>query len=214
MNKIKKVKRKITRGFKANFLTGLITILPIFITYVFFSWIMKFLHKHLNFIPQKLFPDSLLLIIVFEIVLLSLIIFAIYLIGLLASHYMGKQILKIGERILNRIPFIRTIYTGSKQIIESFMFKNKQKFMDVVLVEYPRKGIYVMGFVTGNIKVSGKKNQNLVPVFIPSTPNPTTGFLVLFKKSDVLPLKITPESAIKLIISGGIVGSNNLKTKS
>ncbi len=212
MKKKGKIKSKIKRGFKSNFLAGIITVLPLFVTYIFFSWVMKFLHKYLNFIPHKLFPDNTLLIVAFEIVLLSLIIFTVYLIGILTSHYIGKQILKVGEKILNRIPLIRSVYTGSKQIIESFTL-DKKKFMDVVLVEYPRKGIYVLGFVTGNIKVKGKRKKELVPVFIPSTPNPTTGFMVLFKKSEILPLTITPEAAIKLIISGGIIGSNTLKIK-
>ncbi|MBN1897432.1 MAG: DUF502 domain-containing protein [Spirochaetes bacterium] len=208
-----KINDRKKRTIRPIFITGLITVLPIYISYIFFSWVMKFLHRRLNFIPHKLFPDNPYLIILFEILLFSTILVLIYLIGLLATKYIGRQLLKIGERFLNRIPLIRTIYTGSKQILESFMLKNKKKFLGVVMVEYPRKGSYVLGFITDTIKVKGKHNKNLLSVFIPSTPTPTTGFLVFFKKSDVVPLTISPEAALKMVISGGIAGTNTLTTK-
>ncbi len=214
MERTERKKKKLIWGFKSNFLAGIITILPLFITYLFFAWIMKFLYRKLDFIPQKLFPGNFLLTIAFEFVLLLIIIFGIYIFGIITSHYMGKQLLSLSERVLNRIPFIRTIYTGSKQIVNSFMANNKKKFMEVVLIEYPRKGIYGLGFVTGKIKLSEKrKSRELVLVFIPTTPNPTTGYLGIFKQSDVIKLKMTIDAAIKLIISGGIIGDKTLYKK-
>lgn len=204
--------KKNSLKFRKNLITGIITALPLFITYIFFSWLMKFFHKKLNFIPQKLFPENLFLIVSFEIILFILIIIGLYIIGVLANLYFGRKLIKIGDTILNKIPLVRNIYMGSKQILSSFAVSNKKAFRKVVLLEYPRKGINSIGFLTGYIKISKSHNkkETMVSVFLPSTPNPTTGFLLLLPEKDIKVINISVEDAVKLIISGGVLG-NQLK---
>ncbi|MBU1077642.1 MAG: DUF502 domain-containing protein, partial [Spirochaetes bacterium] len=108
-DKIKKSLLKIRK----NLITGLITALPLYITYLFFLWLMKFFHQRLNFIPKKLFPNYSYLTGLFEFILFVLIIIFIYLIGVMTNHYIGKKLIKMGDTLLNKIPLIRIIYTGS-----------------------------------------------------------------------------------------------------
>ncbi len=200
--------KRIIINIRKNLITGIITILPVYITYIFFVWIMKFVHNNLNFVPQKLFPEYTHLTGLFEFMLFVIILLFIYIIGVMTNHYVGKKLIKTGDKFLNKIPLIRTIYIGSKQILSSFVGNKKKAFRKVVLIEYPRKGIKSLAFLTNEIKImkKGMKNKKLISVFLPSTPNPTTGFLILLPKKDIQILDITPESAIRFIISGGAIG--------
>ena len=133
------------------------------------------------------------------------------LIGAITPGIIGRTFLKIGETILFKMPVIRTIYSSIKQIMETVMSTSSKSFKEVVLVEYPRKGIWVIAFVTSNIKgeIKNKINEReLVSIFVPTTPNPTSGFLLILPKKDLIFLKMPVDQAIKLIISGGIVTSN------
>ena len=201
---------KISLKFRKNVITGIITALPIFITFIFLKWLMNLFHNKLNFFPQRVFPDNKILIITSEIILFSFIIFLLYLIGVLTHHYLGKKMIKTGDIFLNKIPLIRNIYMGSKQILASFTVSNKKAFRKVVMIEYPRRGIKSLGFMTGEIKIIKKsgKNSKLISVFLPSTPNPTTGYLLLLLQQDVQYVDISVEDAIKLIISGGVLGKD------
>lgn len=221
MKKKKRIRKKRSSTFKRiiinirkNLITGLITALPIYITYVFFVWLMKFFHTKLNFVPQKLFPTLPHWAEVFEILLFTIILAILYLIGVMTNHYFGKRLIRIGDNFLNRIPLIRTIYMGTKQILSSFVVTNKKAFRKVVLIEHPRKGIKSLAFLTSEVKITqkGKKSETLVSVFLPSTPNPTTGFLLLLPRKDIQILDISPENAIKFIISGGAL-ARELKIK-
>lgn len=204
--KIKKLYPKIRK----NFITGLITLIPLFATYIFFKWSVKFLYNQFSFIPQKLFPNNFAIQMLFNIGIILFLFLIIYLIGILANHYFGRQLFQIVENLLKKIPVISNIYSGTKQIIDSFSLTKKRKFLDVVLAEYPRKGCYSIGFVTGIIDFNKTK---LLKIFVPSTPNPTTGYLIYLKKSDVKYLDISVETALKLILSGGIIEINKIKIK-
>ena len=127
--------------------------------------------------------------------LLSL--FVIYLIGVIGSLYIGNLFLSYLDSLFLRVPFIKNLYSGIKQIIDAFTLQKKHFLKDVVLVEYPRKGVYTIGFITN--KVNGT-----CYVFLPTTPNPTSGWLVILKEEEVYPLNISTEEAVKLIVSGGI----------
>ncbi len=209
--KNKKLQKRFILKIRKNILTGIITILPLFVTYLFIAWLMKLLHKNLAFIPRLLAPQNELLSIVFELLLLFLIVLFIYLVGVLTNKYIGKKSIKLGESILNKIPIIRTIYTGTKQILDGLMLNNKRAFRKVVLVEYPRKGMRVLGFITGEMEiVKNNRKQTMYTVFIPSTPAPTTGFMVIVPKKDVIFVNISPDKALKSIISGGVI-TNKLK---
>ena len=115
--------------------------------------------------------------------------------------------MRTGERVLDKMPVVRTIYSAIKQIMQTVMSTNSESFRDVVLVEYPRKGIWVIGFVTGETKgeVQTLNKETLINVFIPTTPNPTSGFLLFLPKKDLIYMKMKVEDAVKMVISGGIV---------
>ena len=196
--------------FRRNLFTGIITALPIYNTYIFFAWLMKLFHKKLNFVPQKIFPDNIFLTTSLEVILFIFIIMCLFLLGLLTNHYIGKKLIKTGDAFLNKIPLIRNIYMSSKQILSSFAVGSKKAFRKVVMIEYPRKGIQSLAFLTGEIKVSqkGKKDKILASLFLPSTPNPTTGYFLLIPKKNLLPVDISIEEAIRLIISGGVIGKH------
>ncbi|MDA9929673.1 DUF502 domain-containing protein [Alphaproteobacteria bacterium] len=131
----------------------------------------------------------------------------ITIIGALAAGFLGRWIIGIGESVLNRMPVVRTIYGASKQILETVISTQSDAFREVVLVEYPRRGLWVIGFVTGGTK--GEVNS-LIPgskvnIFVPTTPNPTSGFLLFSKREDVIFMDMSVEDAVKLVVSGGIV---------
>ena len=121
--------------------------------------------------------------------------------------FLGRTLLKSGERVLDKMPVVRSVYGAIKQVMETVMSTNSNSFREVVLVEYPRKGIWVIGFVTGETKgeVQSLKKEKLINVFIPTTPNPTSGFLLFFPKKDLIYMHMKIEDAVKMVISGGIV---------
>jgi len=131
----------------------------------------------------------------------------ITLIGALAAGFLGRWIIRLGESMLNRMPVVRTIYGASKQVLETIISSQSDAFREVVLVEYPRKGLWVIGFVTGNTKgeVDRLITEEMVNVFIPTTPNPTSGFLLFCPRRDVIFMKMSVEDAVKMVVSGGIV---------
>jgi len=128
-------------------------------------------------------------------------------IGALAAGFLGRWIIRLGESILNRMPVIRSIYGASKQILETVISTQSDAFREVVLVEYPRKGLWVIGFVTGGTKgeVARRIDIDMVNVFVPTTPNPTSGFLLFCPRKDVIFMEMSVEEAVKLVVSGGIV---------
>ena len=194
--------------FRRFFLTGLLVTAPIIIT-IYVTWlVITFIDvKVANLLPEYLdFRKAL----PFQIPGLGLIIviFVITLIGAITPGLIGRNLLKLGEMILFKTPVIRTVYSSIKQIMETVMSTNSKSFKEVVLVEYPRKDIWVIAFVTSSVKgeVDNKiKKTELVSIFVPTTPNPTSGFLLFVAKKDLIYLKMPVEQAVKLVISGGIV---------
>jgi len=194
---------------KKHFFTGLIVILPFFIT-VYIVWLV-FRIVGTFFTPAftRLFEIFLLVKIPdFIITIFSAVVTAvlIYLVGVLVSNIIGKRILQAAESLLMKIPMANGIYDAIRKLIDVF-FSNKSNFKRVVLIEWPRKGVYSIAFITAEAvgEVQESTKEDVVNVFMPTTPNPTTGFLVLVPKSDIIPLKMSVDDAVKLIISGGIV---------
>ena len=128
-------------------------------------------------------------------------------IGAVAAGFLGRWIIKLGESILNRMPVVRSIYGASKQILETVISTQSDAFREVVLVEYPRRELWVIGFVTGGTKaeVARRIDIDMVNVFVPTTPNPTSGFLLFCPREDVIFMDMSVEDAVKLVVSGGIV---------
>ena len=128
-------------------------------------------------------------------------------IGALTTGFLGRWIVHLGERLMNSMPVVRTIYGSSKQILETVVASQSDAFREAVVLEYPRKGTYVIGFVTGVARgeIKEKIEKEIVNVFVPTTPNPTSGFLLLCPKDELVYLDMAVEDAIKLVVSAGIV---------
>ena len=199
MTKLQK-KRSIFIKFRNNFITGVVVLIPIGIT----IYLTLFLVNILSIIlPKELNPNYYL---PYEIpgVEIFISIILITFIGWLSLSFIGRKMLEILNNILKKIPILRTIYSAIVQMTETFT-KGEGSKKNVVLVEYPRKGSWAVGFATkeNTIGISDKIKQNLVNVFIPTTPNPTSGFLLMFPKEEVIYLDITFEQASKFIVSAG-----------
>lgn len=201
------IKLSIFARFRRYFLAGILVTSPILIT-VYVTWLI------ITFIDTQvagLLPESLDFTkkLPHQIPGLGLIISIIVItfIGAITPGFLGRTLLKVGERILDNTPVVRSIYGAIKQIMETVMSTNSESFREVVLVEYPRKGIWVIGFVTGETKgeVQTLNKDTLINVFIPTTPNPTSGFLLFLPKKDLIYMNMKVEDAVKMVISGGIV---------
>ena len=193
-------KRSILVKFRNYFITGVVVLIPIGITAYLTIFVIKISSKIL---PKELNPNYYLpynipgVEIIISIALISLI-------GWLSLSFIGRRLLKIFEDILKRIPILRTIYSAITQMTETFT-KSEGNTKNVVLVEYPRKGSWAVGFATkeNTRGISDKTKHNLVNVFIPTTPNPTSGFLLMFPKEEVIYLDISFEEASRFIVSAG-----------
>lgn len=146
---------------------------------------------------------------------IAFIVVAIFFIGLLTTNYVGQRLLRFGENILIQIPLFRTIYSGVKQIIETIASDKKKSFREVVLIEYPRKGLYSIAFVTNDFNEGfhGFGSSGLISLFVPTTPNPTSGMLILVKREDCIFLNVPIDFTIRFIISGGMLDIDNYTQK-
>ena len=196
----KKPKKSIFARIRNNFIAGIVVLIPIGITLYLTLAIVKVSSKIL---PKEINPNNYLPYNIpgIEIIIALLLI---TLIGWLSLSFIGKRLLNIFDNILNKIPILRTIYSAFAQMLETFT-SNKASKRNVVLIEYPRKGTWAVGFATNKNtgKIKNKIGQEVVNVFVPTTPNPTSGFLLMFPKEDVIYLDITFEQASKFIVSAG-----------
>lgn len=197
------------QDLKNDLIAGLLVIIPlattIWLTITIASWVINFLTR----IPRQINPfidlnpilgDLLNLLIGFAVPL-----FCILLIGLMARNIAGRWLLDFGERLLQAIPFAGSIYKTLKQLLETILKDSNGKFRRVILVEYPRKGIWAIAFVTGTLSTEIQFHSPMLSVFIPTTPNPATGWYAIVPESDVITLAMSIEDAFKVVISGGIV---------
>tara|TARA_Y100001970_G_scaffold287972_1_gene413977 strand:+ start:3314 stop:3937 length:624 start_codon:yes stop_codon:yes gene_type:complete len=200
MRKLKKKHSSIIARLRNYFITGIIVLVPIGFTLYLTIFLISISSK---LIPEEINPNSYLPFSIPGLEIALSIIF-ITLIGFISLSFIGKRILKIINDLLKKIPFLRTIYSAIGQMTESFAAKKGNK-KSVVLVEYPRKGSWAVGFATKDNKgeISKKTKNSLVNVFVPTTPNPTSGFLLMFPKKDIIYLDMSFEEASKFIVSAG-----------
>ena len=193
-------KKSLFRTLRNYFITGAIVLIPIGITIYLSIFLIKFSSRLL---PSKINPNNYLPFDIPGIEILITIIF-ITIVGGISLSFIGKKILEIFNNILKRIPILRTIYSAVGQLTESFA-QTKGTKKSVVLIEYPRKGLWAVGFATkDNVgEISKKTNEQLVNVFVPTTPNPTSGFLLMVPKKDIVYLDMSFEEASKFIVSAG-----------
>jgi uncharacterized membrane protein len=196
--------KKIRGFFKKYFITGLLVILPVWATYYVLTALLGVIDGLLGDLPAHFlghrFPG---------LGIITLILFVL-LIGVLFANYLGRRIVKKSDELLQKVPLVRGVYFTVKQIMETFSMK--QQFHGVGLVEYPRKGCYSVGFMTGETQggtfgMSGK----FVTVFVPTTPNPTAGFLLILPEAEVAKLDMSVEQGMKFIISLGLVPLSDLQ---
>jgi len=192
-------------------LAGLLIILPLFITFLLIRFVFGFFERLFQkpavfFLKLTGFPN----LIGFHlggIVGLLILILITYSMGLIVTNVVGKKTIQLGEKLLSKVPLIWSIYHASKQLMESISISGKKAFRQVVLVEYPRKGIYTIGFITSDARgeVQMVTKNETVNIFIPTTPNPTSGMLIIVPKKDIIPLMMSVEEGIKVVVSGGMV---------
>ena len=197
---ITKVKKSIFIRLRNYFITGAIVLIPIGITIYLTLFIVK---VSSGLIPKTINPNNYLPIVIPGIEILITIIF-ITVIGGLSLSFLGKKFLEFFNNMLKKIPILRTIYSSFVQLTESFTQSDGSK-KSVVILEYPRKGIWVVGFATKENKgeISKKTNEELVNIFVPTTPNPTSGFLLMVPKKDIIYLDMNFEEASRFIVSAG-----------
>ena len=206
MSKLKKKKTSFLNKLRNYFFTGVVVLIPIGITLYLTKFIIQISS---NIIPKEINPNHYLPFSVPGLeILLSILL--ITLIGGLSLSFLGKKILQLINDLFKRIPFLRTIYSAIVQMTDSFANKNNDK-KSVVIVEYPRKGSWAVGFATKKNKteISTKTGKNLINVFVPTTPNPTSGFLLMFPEEEVVYLDMTFEEASKFIVSAGTSNPSN-----
>ena len=196
---------------KNYFFTGILVTAPVVITFWIVISLVNLFDKLITpVIPYYLNPNYYLPRDVPGLGLIVLIFFMVV-IGSLTANFFGSWILKQTVSFISKIPLIKAFYKTIKQILETILKSNSQAFRDAVLVEYPRKGAWVIGFTTGEVKGAVKKKikNQLVNVFVPTTPNPTSGFLLMIPKKDLRYLDVSVDDAIKTIVSAGIIELNS-----
>ncbi len=198
------------------FLTGLVVIAPISIT-VYLTWKVIDGVDGLvrSLLPAAYNPETYFAVTLPGIGLVITFVF-LTLLGALAANVMGRALIGLGEKIVNRMPVIRGVYTTVKQIAETMMAQSASTFRDVVLIEYPRKGLWALAFVSSDAmkQIEEKTDgEDMINVFLPTTPNPTSGFLLFVARRDCVFLDISVEQAVKYIISAGLVSPDDFEKK-
>ena len=198
---VKKMKVSIVSKLRNYFITGVLVLIPIGVTVYLTLFFIKIFAKIL---PQEINPNNYLPYSIPGLeIIISIIVITV--VGWLSLSFLGKKLVKLVNDIFKKIPFLRTVYSAIGQMTQSFAQSRKSKKKSVVLVEYPRKGSWAVGFATqeNTGEIASKTNKNLINVFVPTTPNPTSGFLLMFPKDEIIYLDMSFEDASKFIVSAG-----------
>ena len=191
-------------------LAGLVVWVPILVTFAILRFIVDLLDKTMALLPKSYQAQQLFGIDIPGLgVILSLVLLLVT--GIIATNILGQRLVRWSESLLEKIPLVRTLYNGTKQIIQAIFATNSQAFRKVLLVEYPRKGMWSIAFQTGVTKteVHQGADTDMVSIFIPTTPNPTSGFLMMVSRSEVRELSMSIDDALKFVISLGVMQPNS-----
>jgi len=194
------------KSIRSYLFAGLVVWIPIIVTFTVIRALVDLLDKSIALLPKGYQPEQLIGVhlpgfgVIFSLVLL-------FVTGIIATNFLGQRLFRWSEAILDRIPLVRSIYSATKQVMETVFSSNSQAFRKVLLVEYPRKGMWTIAFQTGSAskEVCQETGKELVTIFVPTTPNPTSGFLMMIPKSDTKALSMSIDDALKLIISLGVM---------
>jgi uncharacterized membrane protein len=191
---------------KKYLIAGLLVWMPLGITFLVVRAIVDFLDRTLLLLPHAYQPDNLLGFHIpgFGVVLAVVMVLTT---GMIVANFLGRRIIAAWESLLARIPVVRNLYAGIKQILEAVLATDGKSFDKVLLIEYPRKGIWSLAFMTSDNlgEVQAKTDGDVVSVFIPTTPNPTSGFVLMVQRAEVIEMDMTVEEGLKMIISMGVV---------
>ena len=217
--------KRFISGFRNSFITGIVVIAPVGLTvwlvWTVIGWIDGFV---LPFVPSQYQPEEILKAILGEDVRvnirgLGVVFFLVFttFIGWIAKGLLGRTFIRSAENLVNRMPVVRSVYSGVKQIAETVFAQANRSFEKACLIEYPRRGIWAIGFISttakGEVSKRAGSGQKMQSIFVPTTPNPTSGFLLFFPAEDVIELDMSVEDAAKLVISAGLVYPEDLPVK-
>ncbi|SLN12523.1 hypothetical protein PEL8287_00377 [Roseovarius litorisediminis] len=199
-------------GLRASFLTGLVVIAPVGLTvwlmWTLVGWVDGFV---LPLVPYKFNPEKYIGINLRGVGVIFFLFFTIF-VGWVAKGLIGRSLIRFAESLVERMPVVRSIYSGVKQIAETVFAQSERSFEKACLIQYPRKGIWAIGFISttakGEISRRAETGGELMSIFLPTTPNPTSGFLLFLPKEDIIELDMSVEEAAKLVISAGLVYPN------
>jgi uncharacterized membrane protein len=193
--------------FRRYLIAGLLVWVPVGITWFVIKFMIDLMDQTMLLLPVSLRPENLLGYRIWGLgVVLTLVILLVT--GMIVANLVGRKLVSLGEHLLDRIPLVRSIYSGVKQVMETMLAGSGKSFRSVVLVEYPRKDMWTLAFLTGERGVKemeDKTGRELSHIFVPTTPNPTSGFFLVLPSSDVIVLDISIDDGLKMIMSAGVV---------
>lgn len=198
------------KRLKNYFLAGILVIVPLVITIWVITLFIGWTDNFLDFLPSRFHPHTYIPIPGWGFIIAVVLIFTY---GMVATNYLGKKILSFWDHQVEKIPLIRGIYGSVRQLLESLFMQTGRHFQRVVLIEFPRPGMYSIAFITGESRkeIRDKTGKKLLNIFYPTTPNPTTGFFIMLPEDEVTELDISVEDAFKLIVSGGILSDDTVR---
>jgi uncharacterized membrane protein len=196
---------KFSSVLKRSFVSGVLVVVPLILTYI----VLRFLFESIDGVLRPLLEHVLGYYVpgLGIITTLCLIILA----GVLTRNILGAQMYILGERLLTRMPVIRPVYSAAKQLLEAVALPSTDSFKEVVIVEYPRRGSYAIGFVTGRMELNlNGESRHFVSVFVPSTPTPVSGFVLLVPADEAIKVNMTVEDGVKFLVSGGVASPDRM----
>lgn len=196
---------RLGKKLRRQFLTGILVVVPIGATILILVWIFTAIDNILQPAISTVWGHTI------PGVGFGITIVLIYLVGIIASNVGGRRLIHYGESLLAKVPVFRPVYSGIKQILESFSAPGKTGFLQVVLVEFPRKGMMTIGFVTN--ESSNESGEKLLNIFVPTSPNPTSGFLQIAREGEVIRTNISVDDALKMVVSGGKVSPKEVSDR-
>ena len=200
---------------RGRFFAGMVIALPVVVTFLILRFLIGEIDRRVvPLLPAALKPETYLNYAVPGFGLIVLIVF-LTLLGAIATNLIGRSVISVSDRLLSRLPIVRSLYSAFKQLVEVFANNNTDQFSECVLIEYPKKGTWCLGFLSSPAKgeVKSALGPNFIGVFVPTTPNPTSGFLMYVESSEVVRLDMTVEEGAKMILSAGLVVPEHLPKK-
>ena len=208
----------VRRNIRNRMVSGVLVLVPVGVTLLVMRWVLQwmagFLQPPLEWLARSLdmaYIPAQAISVLLTIVSIAGFLLAVYVTGTLAQAVVGRRLIRAGETVLMRVPLASTIYSAAKQVMEAIAAPSKSALRTVVLVEFPRRGAWSVGFLTGRLLED--QDHGMAKVFVPTTPNPTTGFFVIVPQDEVMITDMTVEEAFKMVISGGIVSPEALDTR-